>query len=73
MRPEYATPEDFAKRRSHAETLDTYSLRYIITDCRKAAANLRQVNPVREGSTKTKLSLTLTNFTGGNYDQRSIQ
>ena len=49
MRPDYATPEDFSKWRSHAETLDTHSLRYIITDCRKAAANLRKVNPVREG------------------------
>ena len=49
MRPDYATPEDFSKWRSHAETLDTYSLRYIIADCRKAAANLRTVNPVREG------------------------
>ena len=49
MRPDYATPEDFAKWRSHAETLDTYSLRFIIKDCRQAAANWRRVNPVLEG------------------------
>jgi hypothetical protein len=49
MRPEYATPEDFAKWRSHAETLCTVSLRYVIADCRSAAAGLRHSNPIREG------------------------
>lgn len=49
MRPEYATPEDFTKWRSHAETLCTVSLRYVIADCRSAAAGLRHSNPIREG------------------------
>jgi hypothetical protein len=49
MSTEYATPEDFAKWRSHAETLCTVSLRYVIADCRFAAAGLRHSNPIREG------------------------
>ncbi len=49
MRPDYATPEDFAKWRSHAETLDTHALRWSIADCRHAARNLRGWNPEREG------------------------
>ena len=46
---EYATPQDFAKWRSHAETCDLGSLRFIIRDCRQVAENLRGFNPVREG------------------------
>jgi hypothetical protein len=46
---EYATPEDFAKWRSHAETCDVISLRFIIRDCRQVAENLRGFNPTREG------------------------
>ena len=46
---EYATPEDFAKWRSHAETCDLGALRYIIRDCREAAQCMRGFNPVREG------------------------
>lgn len=49
MRPQHATPEDFAKWRSHAETLDTRALRWSIADCRQAARNLRDWNPEREG------------------------
>lgn len=49
MRPEYATPADFSRWREHAETLDTGSLRYIIRDCRSAAANMRGFNTVKEG------------------------
>jgi len=49
MRPDYATPEDFAKWRAHAETLDTHSLKWSIADCRQAARNLRDFNPIREG------------------------
>jgi hypothetical protein len=49
MRPDYATPEDFAKWRAHAETLDTHALRWSIADCRHAARNLRGWNPEREG------------------------
>ena len=45
----HATPEDFARWRSHAETCDLASLRYIIRDCRRVADNLRSFNPVREG------------------------
>ena len=47
--PDYATAADFSKWRAHAETLDTYALRWVIQDCRSAAANLRSFNPVREG------------------------
>jgi hypothetical protein len=46
---EYATPEDFAKWRSHAETCDLGSLRFIIKDCRQVAENLKGFNPTREG------------------------
>ena len=46
---EYATPEDFAKWRSHAETCDIGALRHIIKDCRQVAENLRGFNPTREG------------------------
>lgn len=46
---EYATPQDFARWRSHAETCDIGSLRFIIRDCRQAAENLRGFNPTREG------------------------
>lgn len=46
---EYATPEDFARWRSHAETCDLRSLKFIIRDCREVAQNLRGFNSVREG------------------------
>jgi hypothetical protein len=46
---EYATPQDFARWRSHAETCDIGSLRFIIRDCRQVADNLRGFNPTREG------------------------
>lgn len=46
---EYATPSDFAKWRSHAETCDLGSLRFIIRDCQNAAAAMRGWNPVKEG------------------------
>lgn len=49
MISEYATPADFARWRSHAETCDLGSLRFIIRDCRATAANMRGWNPVREG------------------------
>ena len=49
MRPDYATPEDFAKWRAHAETLSTHALKWTIADCRYAASNMRGFNPVREG------------------------
>lgn len=49
MTPGYATPEDFANWRSLAESLDTYALRWVIRDCRSAAAHMRSFNPVREG------------------------
>lgn len=44
-----ATPADFDRWRSHAETLNVASLHYIIADCRAAAANMRSFNTVREG------------------------
>lgn len=46
---DYATPADFARWRSHAETCDLGALRYIIRDCRAAAANMRGFNTIREG------------------------
>jgi len=49
MIKEYATPADFERWRDHAETLDCGALRYIVRDCRAAAANMRGWNPVREG------------------------
>ena len=49
MISEYATAEDFAKWRSHAETCDLGSLRFIIKDCRQVAENLKGFNPTREG------------------------
>jgi hypothetical protein len=49
MITEYATPADFDRWRSHAETLDVGTLRHIIMDCRQAATNMRSFNTVREG------------------------
>ena len=49
MRPEYATPDDFNRWESHAETLDNAALRYIIADCQAAERNMRGFNPVKEG------------------------
>lgn len=49
MRPDYATPADFAKWEAHAKTLDTYALRYTIEDCQQAAKNMQGFNPEREG------------------------
>lgn len=46
---DHAKPEDFARWRSHAETCDLGSLRFIIRDCRQVAENLRGFNPMREG------------------------
>lgn len=49
MITEHATAEHFARWESHAQTLDQYSLRYIVADCHKAAAGMRGWNPAREG------------------------
>ena len=49
MIAEYATAEDFARWRSHAETLSISALRYIAQDCRKAEAAMRGWNPIKEG------------------------
>jgi hypothetical protein len=46
---EHATPEDFARWRSYAETCDLGALRFIIKDCRQVAENLKKFNPTREG------------------------
>jgi hypothetical protein len=46
---EHATAEHFARWESHAATLDSYSLRYVIADCHKAADAMRGWNPAREG------------------------
>jgi len=48
-RPDYATPDDFEKWRSHAETLDIRSLKWSIADCRYAASRLKGFNAIREG------------------------
>jgi hypothetical protein len=45
----HATPEHFALWRKNAEALDTYSLRYVIKDCRQAAQCMRSFDQVREG------------------------
>ena len=49
MRPDYATPEDFAKWEEHAKTLDAYALRFTVEDCQQASRNMKGFNPVREG------------------------
>ena len=49
MITEHATPEHFARWESHAQTLDRYSLRYVIADCSRAADAMRGWNPAREG------------------------
>ena len=49
MITDHATASDFQRWEDHAKTLDSYSLRYIIRDCRKAAQCMRGFNPVREG------------------------
>jgi hypothetical protein len=46
---EHATPEHFSRWESHAKSLDSYSLRYVIRDCHQAAAAMKGWNPVREG------------------------
>lgn len=49
MRPDYATPEDFAKWEADAKTLGNYALRYVIKDAQQAAQNMKGFNTVREG------------------------
>lgn len=49
MIQDHATPEHFARWESHAKTLDQYSLRYIVSDCKQAAAAMHGWNPNREG------------------------
>jgi hypothetical protein len=49
MITEHATAEHFARWESHAATLDSYSLRYVIADCHQAADAMRGWNPAREG------------------------
>jgi len=46
---DHATPADFDRWEAHAKMLDSYSIRYIIADCQKAAANTRGWNTHREG------------------------
>ena len=49
MITEHATAEHFQRWECHAKTLDSYSLRYIVADCHKAADAMRGWNPAREG------------------------
>lgn len=49
MITDHATPEHFDRWECHAKTLDSYSLRYIVSDCHKAADATRGWNPAREG------------------------
>ncbi|MFZ9656964.1 MAG: hypothetical protein ACO29V_15015 [Limnohabitans sp.] len=49
MITEHATAEHFARWESHAQTLDAYSLRYVIADCHQAASGMAGWNPAREG------------------------
>lgn len=44
-----ATAEHFARWESHSKTLDNYSLVYVIKDCKSAAENMKDWNPIREG------------------------
>ena len=45
----HATEHDFSRWEAHAKTLDAYSLRYVISDCKQAAAGMFGWNPSREG------------------------
>ncbi|MFZ9888699.1 MAG: hypothetical protein ACO3JL_14460 [Myxococcota bacterium] len=45
----HATERDFSRWEAHAKTLDAYSLRYVISDCKQAAAGMCGWNPSREG------------------------
>ena len=45
----HATAADFARWEAHAETLDALTIRWIVTDCHRAARNMRGWNPNREG------------------------
>lgn len=49
MRPEYATPEDFATWEARAKSMTTAALFYTVKDCQRAAEAMRGFNPVREG------------------------
>jgi hypothetical protein len=46
---DHATERDFARWEAHAKTLDAYSLRYVVSDCKQAAAGMHGWNPSREG------------------------
>jgi hypothetical protein len=44
-----ATPEHFSRWEREAKLMDTYSLVFVIKDCRTAAAAMQGWNPNREG------------------------
>lgn len=46
---DHATAADFTRWEEFANRMDSYSLRYTIDDCNKAADALRGWNPAREG------------------------
>lgn len=49
MRPEYATPEDFATWEARAKTMTMAGLAYTVRDCQQAAEAMRGWNPIKEG------------------------
>ncbi len=46
---EYATAEDFQRWEDHAKTLDCYSLKYVIKDCKRSADCFDKDYPIRAG------------------------
>lgn len=49
MRPEYATPEDFATWEARAKAMSMACLAYTVRDCQQAAEAMRGWNPIKEG------------------------
>jgi hypothetical protein len=49
MLTEYATSADFTRWQQHAAGLDSWSIKYIVEDCRKAALAMENHNVIREG------------------------
>lgn len=49
MRPEYATPEDFAAWEARAKTMTVDELLFTVRDCQQAEAAMRGWNPIKEG------------------------
>jgi hypothetical protein len=49
MRPEHATPQDFATWETRAKAMSAAELLFTVKDCQEAEAAMRGHNPVKEG------------------------